>query len=76
MANQLKINMPPPGRRAALWLLLIFLVALAVMVAAIAVLAILDAWWVLVTIFVLDLVATAVVLLSIAWITTDGDSTA
>ena len=43
------------------------------MVGAIAVLAVVDAWWVLVAAFCLDLAATMVVLASTLWITGDGE---
>lgn len=48
------------------WLMLVFMAALTVMVAAVAVLAVVDAWWVLVPVMCLDLAATFVVLGSVA----------
>lgn len=68
-----RLHVPEPGPNAGLCLLLIFLAAIAVMVGAIAVLALVDAWWVLVAAFCLDLVMTMVVLASILWITGDGE---
>jgi len=46
--------------------MLVFMAALTVMVAAVAVLAVVDAWWVLVPVMCLDLAATFVVLGSVA----------
>lgn len=68
-----KIHVPEPGLNAGLWLFLVFVAALTVMVVAVAVLAVVDASWILVPVFCLDLAVTAIVLASIMWIMRDGE---
>lgn len=66
-----KVRVPEPGPDAGSWLFFIFMAALVVMVGAIALLAAVDAWWILVAVVGLDLILTFIVLATIVWVLGD-----